>query len=76
MLVVNHVPQLLDVGYAASTRSDTLQKLGVTPAAIAGVHRSVLRRTPVTRSIERMLEPSHNAAMILICVSVPSTFTL
>lgn len=47
MQVVNHVPKLLNVRHAhASTRSPTLQKDCSTPAAIAGVQRSVLwRRT-------------------------------
>src|ERR1035437_6825404 len=45
MELLDHVPQLFDVGHAtASTKSPTLQKLGVTPAAIAGVMRRVLWR--------------------------------
>src|ERR1035441_442090 len=43
--VVDHVAQFLNVRHTdASTRSATVQKLGVTPAAIAGVMRSVLCR--------------------------------
>ncbi len=41
--VMDHVPKLLNVRHAhASTRSPTDQKDGSTPAAIAGVQRSVL----------------------------------
>ena len=43
--MMDHIPQLLNMRHAdASTKSATLQKLGVTPAAIAGVQRSVLCR--------------------------------
>src|ERR1035441_4859882 len=38
----DYVPQFLDIAHdAASTKSPTLQKLCSTPAAIAGVQRSV-----------------------------------
>ena len=41
----NHIAQFLDITHAvASTRSATLQKSRSTPAAIAGVQRSVLWR--------------------------------
>src|SRR5437879_4334223 len=40
--VVNHIAKLLDMRHAeASNKSATVQKDGVTPAAIAGVQRSV-----------------------------------
>ena len=44
--MVDGLAKLLNVGHAARTRSSTVQKVAVTPAAIAGVQRSVLwRRT-------------------------------
>ncbi len=40
---VNDCPKIVYVGHAvALSKSPTLQKLGVTPAAIAGVQRNVL----------------------------------
>ena len=42
--VLNYVVKFLNMSHTARTKSSTVQKVAVTPAAIAGVQRSVLWR--------------------------------